>query len=394
MQRLVEMLRTRNTTTLVIATSDHGEAFGEHGEIGHSVFVYDTTLSVPLVMAGPGLAPRLVEADVALVDVAPTVATLLGTGPFAADGVDLTGAMGGTALPARELYAESFAPFLDFGWSPLRTLRGGGLKVIAAPRPELFDLAADAGESANLAGADRVRTASWLARVDRVSPPSLDARAAADPEAARRLQALGYTAGTSAVAPSLADPKDRREVAAKVAQVTSGEVTGSALEATLRQILAADPGNPQAHLRLGFVLAESNRCGAAESEFRAAIAAQLPTADAHLGLAGCLASRGRAGDAARVLAQADVAEPDNPVVAANRGLLLSDGGQPAKAVPLLARAVELDPDFHQARFALAIALARSGQRESAAAEARLLLERLDPSAPQRPEVARLLRALQ
>jgi cytochrome c-type biogenesis protein CcmH/NrfG len=63
-------------------------------------------------------------------------------------------------------------------------------------------------------------------------------------------------------------------------------------------------------------------------------------------------------------------------------------------VPLLARAVELDPDFHQARFALAIALARSGQREPAAAQARLLLDRLDPSAPQRLEVARLLRTLQ
>ena len=34
---------------------DHGEAFGEHGEIGHSMFVYDTTLRVPLIVAGPGV---------------------------------------------------------------------------------------------------------------------------------------------------------------------------------------------------------------------------------------------------------------------------------------------------------------------------------------------------
>jgi choline-sulfatase len=392
--RLLEGLGPSRDQTLVVVTADHGEAFGEHGEIGHSVFVYDTTLRVPLVVAGPGLEPRLIESDVALVDVAPTLSALLGAGQFAADGVDLTGVVSGAAVPARELYAESFAPLLDFGWSPLRSLRGSGLKVIAAPRPELFDLAVDAGEVTNLADADRARTTSWLARVDRRSPASIAAGPAADPDAARRLQALGYAAGATPAGGGRADPKDRRELAARLAQVTSGEVTGFALETTLRQILADDPGNPQAHLRLGFVLADANRCATAEPEFAAAIAARMPTADAHLGLAGCLARRGRPAEAARVLAQADEAEPDNPVVAANRGVLLSDAGRPAEAVPQLMRAVELDPDFHQARFALAIALARSGQREPAAAQARHLLDRLDPAAPQRPEVVRLLAALQ
>ena len=35
--------------------ADHGEAFGEHGEVGHSIFVYDTTLRVPLILSGAGL---------------------------------------------------------------------------------------------------------------------------------------------------------------------------------------------------------------------------------------------------------------------------------------------------------------------------------------------------
>ena len=42
-------------TTLVVAAGDHGEAFGEHGEFSHSIFVYDTTLRVPLIIAGPGV---------------------------------------------------------------------------------------------------------------------------------------------------------------------------------------------------------------------------------------------------------------------------------------------------------------------------------------------------
>jgi cytochrome c-type biogenesis protein CcmH/NrfG len=59
----------------------------------------------------------------------------------------------------------------------------------------------------------------------------------------------------------------------------------------------------------------------------------------------------------------------------------------------LRRALALDPDLHQARFMLAIALARDGQRAAAATEASELLRRLPPDAPQRSEVERLLAAV-
>jgi cytochrome c-type biogenesis protein CcmH/NrfG len=80
-------------------------------------------------------------------------------------------------------------------------------------------------------------------------------------------------------------------------------------------------------------------------------------------------------------------------VLANQGLLRSDGGTPAAAVPFFERALALDPDLHQARFGLAIAFARTGDRVSAAREATTLLSRLPAGAPQRPEVERLLGAL-
>jgi arylsulfatase A-like enzyme len=47
--------------TLIIAASDHGESFGEHGEYTHGYFIYDTTLLVPLIIKpalGSGIAPR------------------------------------------------------------------------------------------------------------------------------------------------------------------------------------------------------------------------------------------------------------------------------------------------------------------------------------------------
>ena len=393
--RIVEGLGTDRAETLIVATADHGEAFGEHGEIGHSIFVYDTTLQVPLLMAGAGVpAGRTIDGPVSVIDVAPTVLRLLGVGPLDADGVDLGPAMNGAPLASRDLYAESFAPLLDFGWSPLRAIWSGPWKYIAAPRPELYDLVRDPGETNDVVKRDAARAAALQAQVARYSGPDIIAQPGVDPETRARLMALGYTAGTSSPAgPSRSDPKDRRDEAARLAHVISGELEGAALERALREILSADPRNPQAHLRLGYVLLETGRCREATPHFQSAIAAQLPSADAHLGLAACETAARRFDAAAGALRAAEQVEPGNPVVMANLGLVLSDGGHPSDAVAPLQRALTLDPDLHQARFALAIAFARAGRRAEAGATARELLRRLPPDAAQRPEVERLIKEL-
>lgn len=392
--RLLAALGPARSETLIVLAADHGEAFGEHGEIGHSLFVYDTTLRVPLVLAGPGMAPRVIDSPVSLVDVAPTVLARLGVVAPESDGVDLSSALAGGAVPARALYAESFAPRFDFGWSALRAIRADGLKLIAAPRPELYDLAADPGETRDVASERTDAARRLTAQVEQRSPADLVAAAAPPSDATRRLQALGYLA--SAAKPAAgprADPKDRRELAAQIARVTSEEVTGAALEPALRAILRSDPGNPQMETRLGFVLAGSNRCAEAERRFTTAIAAGMPSADPYLGLAGCLAARRRTAEALDVLARAEAIEPGNPVVLANRGVLLSDSGRAAEAIPVLEQAVAIDPAFLEARFNLAVALARTGQREAAASAAQALLGRMPESAPQRAEVLRLIQAL-
>jgi arylsulfatase A-like enzyme/Flp pilus assembly protein TadD len=393
--RVIEALGPDRASTLVVIAADHGESFGEHGEIGHSVFVYDTTLRVPLVMSGPGIAAgRTSDEPVDLIDVAPTAMRILSVQPFDTDGVDLRPALDGGALSKRDLYAESFAPLLDFGWSPLRALRAGALKYIAAPKPELFDLGKDPGETSNVLDAHNVDAASMLERVQRLSGTELTRQAEADPEALARLQALGYASGSKAV-PGAArpDPKDRRALAARIAQVASGELQGRPLEDALRAVLKEDPTNPQAHLRLGYVLVESNRCGEAAGHFTKAIAERIPSVDAHLGLAGCEASARRFDAAAATLRQADTIEPDNPVVLGNLGLVLSDSGHPDQAIAPLERALTLDPDLHQARFALALAFAHTSRRAEALGQAQELLRRLPPDAPQRAEVERLANAV-
>jgi cytochrome c-type biogenesis protein CcmH/NrfG len=158
-------------------------------------------------------------------------------------------------------------------------------------------------------------------------------------------------------------------------------------------VLAGDARNPQAHLRLGYVLLDSGRYREAAGHFRSAIAEHLPSADAHLGLAACEVSQRQFDAAAATLREAERVEPGNPVAIANLGVVLSDSGHPADAIVPLQRALTVDPDLHQARFALAIAFARAGRRGEAASTAEELLRRLPENAPQRTEVERLVREL-
>jgi arylsulfatase A-like enzyme/thioredoxin-like negative regulator of GroEL len=420
-KRLIDALGATKAATLIVVAGDHGEAFGEHGEIGHSIFVYDTTLRVPLVMSGPRVPRgRAIAEPVSLVDVAPTVLRLLGIaalGPSGverpapsgvegpgADGVDLSALWDGAGrrLTNRALYAESFAPLVDFGWSALRSIRRSGWKYIAAPRAELYDLTRDPGETTDVTQLNAARAAELDALVSRISGPELErAETALDPEAASRLRALGYAqgsttrggAGLKGGASNRPDPKDRRAIAARIARVTSGELAGKALLHELDAIVAEDPSNPQARLRLGFAHAEAGACADAERHFAAAIEARVPSADPYLGLAGCQARRGDRDGALRTLERALSVDANDTVVLANIGILRSSLGRHAGAIAALERTLARDAEFHEARFNLALAFARAGRREDAARQAQILLDRLPPQAPQRAEVQRFRRAL-
>jgi arylsulfatase A-like enzyme/Flp pilus assembly protein TadD len=401
--RLLNALGDRASETVVVAAGDHGEAFGEHDEYAHSIFVYDTTLRVPLVLslpAGSGgragaAAPRVVTDPVTLADIAPTAARLLGAEMKDVDGIDLSPALSGARLPARELYAESFAPLLEFGWAPLRAIRSDRWKFIASPKPELFDIDSDPAERTNLAAAQPADAQRLDGRVSRYSAARMPDTRIIDASGLDRLRALGYSMGPrhERDGGGQIDPKDRRDVAARIAQVTSGELSGDALEAALEDILRVDASNSQAHMRLGYARLAKNDCARAETEFQRAIDGGLPSADAHLGLATCLGRRNDLAGAARVLEQARQREPANPVVTANLGILQASRGDNAGAIRLLQAALAADANLHEARFNLALAYARLGRRAEALSAAQDLLSRLPADAPQRPEVERLVRSL-
>jgi arylsulfatase A-like enzyme len=218
--RLLHMLRQRGLwkQTVIVIAGDHGEALGDHGEAEHGIFLYESVLRVPFIVRAPGVEPRRVRSVVRLVDILPTVLELLDVPAPATDGVSALKTMTGGA-PAADLtaYAESLYPS-RFGWAALRAVRDGRFKLIAAPRPELYDLAADPGEQRNLhAERPHLRAAlsSVLLTFERpVAEAAAQTESEPSPELLERVAALGYVgAGIAPLSPpagnQLPDPKDR-----------------------------------------------------------------------------------------------------------------------------------------------------------------------------------------
>ena len=143
----------RERDTVVAVMSDHGESLGDHGESAHAILIYESTLRVPLVLAGPAVpAGTVVPARVGLIDVMPTLLGLLGAEAPPLPGRDLRAAWSGT-LRDEPLYAESLFGRLSCRWAPLRAWTEGDWKLVvgAEGEEELFDLGRDPGERTSIA---------------------------------------------------------------------------------------------------------------------------------------------------------------------------------------------------------------------------------------------------
>lgn len=412
----------RGGETIRAVLSDHGESLGEHGEHTHGVFLYDATLRIPFILAGPGVPSSVrVKQQVRTIDVLPTLLALMGgTVPPAVQGVDLTPAFSHSDVLAAQSYAETLYPKMNMNWSELRAIRTPRWKYIRAPRPELYDLLADPGETKNLASQNAQEIARFETQLTELAPANEKVETAMVNERVMdQLKSLGYISGSGGRTYELnntgKDPKDALDI---LGWIDEAESTGSALSeprriALLEKALAKDPENPSLYYQLGGRLEKNGRYNEAAHLYKTALAKGIESARLHSRLADLLL---RQGDKDTAIAEYEKAARINPsdldsqnnlataylergrladaentfqwviandarVAAAQNGmgLVAIQKRDFASARTYFEKAAQLDPDLAEAHMNLGLIYEMAGDKAKARASLEMFLARASPA---------------
>ena len=355
--RLFGMLRTSGLLkrTIVVLTADHGESLGEHGEMTHSYFAYNSTIHVPLVMAGPGIGPVRVGANVSHSDIFPTLCELAGIpAPGGLQGRSLAGLMKGGKRAERPIYFESLEPYLNKGCAPLRGFIEGQVKYMDSPVPEVYDLAADFGEKTNLAGQrDLAPFKNRLADLvgSLASPLSGATARQADSRTLEKLRSLGYAATPVAKVKAAYGPEDdiknflpfQQRLEQAILMSDRGDAQGGVRELTA---LAAEKKDfIPAFIFLSQAFMSQGRASEAIKALEAGVSAN-PDDFSLLSSLGRLFVQDRQYDrAAEVLRRALAVMDFDPTVWDNLGIVAMRKGDYPNALEYLAKALELDRNF-------------------------------------------------
>lgn len=388
-------------TTVVFLTGDHGEGRGDHNEDSHSYFLYETTQHVPLIVWSPGsIAPgQVIESQVREIDIAPTIAALLGA-PRSPQmqGVNLLdpGRLG-QREPDLPAYAETFMGRAQ-GYSQLRAFYDNGWKYIHAPHPLLFHLTQDPGETANLAAAQPQRVTEMREQLRNLiakSPPPPSGRGtrqAISPERLEQLEALGYVGGeleqegqeqplTSSnelddFEPKGVDPLQRADEIrffTKAAALINQRKYDMAADALSRAVQA----HPDSFVMWGQYadcLAKMYRPEDAIAAYKRTLELKPDSPKVARKLARWLAATGKKDEALDWLMRAHQVSPSSTELNFDIGLQLSELQRPSEAVPYFQQALHADAMNLQARMWLARAFEATGQVDEAAEQYHQLTE--------------------
>ncbi len=394
--RVVEFLERRGVLdrTLVVVLGDHGESLGEHDEGTHGFFVYETATHVPFLIRAPFTATtaRRVASVVRTADLTPTVLDLLGAGVAAGEppspGRSLVPVMTGASTDlAAEGYAEAMYPLHHYGWSALRAVRVGRYKLIEAPRPELFDLDADPGETTNLFDqrrdvANRLQRAlrGLEAQFSRAAAPVT--AEAIDPETRARLTSLGYVSSFVATegddTAARADPKDKIALFNRMSEArdlgAADDADTARVIALLRQVVTDDPQVIDAWFNLGNVYFRRGDYTTAITQFRTALTLKPDYDLALINMANAYRALGRDDEALAGYEHYLRVDPKNAWVHYQAGEIHLDRGDAGRASEYFEEALALDPRVAPARVALGAVAIMRGDAATADREIRAALE--------------------
>jgi arylsulfatase A-like enzyme/tetratricopeptide (TPR) repeat protein len=374
--RLSEWLSARglDRKTVIVLVGDHGEGLGSHGEGAHGYFIYDYAVHVPFIVVTPfrELQGVRVSSQSRTADVFPTLLELAG--------IPLPGKIHGRSqvpvmldpkgTPQSSAYSESMAPNLQFGWSPLHSLRTPAYKFIDAPRPELYDLVQDPGEEKDVQNRLPDRALSMKKELDRLmtetsaGAPTPQA-ANLDKETVERLAALGYvgapvSAKTAAAKgqATLADPKDKLTVfmaVTRAGEMIMQEQYPKAVE-LLEQALREEPNIPQALLLLATGYMELGNNAGAKASLDKILNEDPENIQALISLTNLLMKEGKAEDAIALGKRTLAVDERNNQACALIGEAYIKLKDYDRALPYLEKSVAIQPKLTQNRLTLAACL--------------------------------------
>ncbi len=274
--------------TIIIVLADHGESLGEHGEDGHGIFIYDSTIRIPLIFCGgPVVKGKSLDDQVSIIDIFPTIVDLIGLPiPEGLHGRSLKALLLGSAesFDDHQYYIESFVGHDSFGWAPLIGMRTQSEKLIRAPRSELYDHLNDPLEKRNLytlnPGQTQKMEDAFSALLQGITQESDETSAKLSGRELDLLHSLGYIGAgiKSAQLEEMPDPKDRIDLYRRLKDARSRLLNNNDLENVLdefKTLEKEDPGNMTLRLLVGKTLQTLDHSGEAESYYRS-LTAEYP----------------------------------------------------------------------------------------------------------------------
>jgi choline-sulfatase len=302
--KLIAALKAQNLyeDAIVVASADHGESLGAHGEDTHGVFLYEDTIQVPLLVKLPQsqMAGKRISGRVRLVDVAPTILEAAGVPvPAQMQGQSLLRIAKSTPTADQPIYSRSDFSQRAFGWSGLQSWRASKYLYIRAPKPELYDLTTDTAASKNIVQSSKGTADTIAAQLD-----SFDKRFTAGSKGTelsssemQKLASLGYVGlqkGGPTSAATGTDPKDAIATANKVESAWQAINDGKPDKAipVLQSVVTSSPNTYLAQFGMGVALAQQQQCSKAVDSLRKAIELQPDSPWAHFQMGSCLIKNG------------------------------------------------------------------------------------------------------
>jgi len=374
--------------TIIVIAGDHGEGLGDKVETGHGIFLYEETLRVPLILYNPAVFTRsqVIESQVRLVDVAPTILETIGLKNEAAGmtGQSLVAWLRGKSRKDLDSLLETFYPRENFGWSELIGLVSGRWKYIQSPRPELYDLKNDPGEREDLVASSAGKAGELKKMLEQellgssAGDGSAIGRTGVRPEDQERLRSLGYVNFAPAGrGPALPDPKEKIPLLRLIQQAQAYEFEDNYAEAeqVYLRVLEEVPDSPAGYVNLAIAQARQRKFDQATRTLNNGIS-RIPDSEILLVRLGhTYLVTGRLREAFETMNRVLSLNPRNVDALTVCAGILDTEGRKEEARTYYDRALAVEPESRYLRMSYAGNLASSGRlREAIEAYKKLIVD--------------------